>query len=237
MTGSQPDQENGIAVVFGATGSIGGAIVRQLEAAGRYSRVLSLSRRSDRPVDITDEASVQRAADQIASTGADLRLVIVATGFLHDAQFGPEKSFSALDPAHMAAAFANNAIGPALVMKHVLPLLPRRGRSVFAALSARVGSISDNRLGGWHSYRASKAALNQMIRTCSIELARRKPDAVCVALHPGTVDTGLSRPFSKSGLNVRPPETAARELLDVIDGLTPVQTGGFFDHTGKAVAW
>lgn len=235
MTGTQPDQDGGLAVVFGATGGIGGALVRHLESDGRYSRVLSLSRRSEEPVDITDENSVRRAADQIAATGMDVRLIVLATGFLHDESFSPEKSLSALDARHMAKAFAINAIGPALVMKHVLPLLPKQGRSVFAALSARVGSISDNRLGGWHSYRASKAALNQLVRTCSIEVARRKPDAICVALHPGTVDTGLSRPFSKSGLDVRPPDMAAQEILSVIDGLTPAQTGGFFDHTGKAV--
>lgn len=222
---------------MGGSGGIGGALVRQLESQGRFAQVLSLSRSGKAGVDITDEDSVRRAAGEIANRSDEVRLVILATGFLHDAAFSPEKSLSALDPAHMAKAFAVNAIGPALVMKHVLPLLPRHGRSVFAALSARVGSISDNRLGGWHSYRSSKAALNQLVRTCSVELARRKPEAICVALHPGTVDTGLSRPFSRSGLDVRSPDTAAQDLLSVIDSLEPAQSGGFLDHKAQPIAW
>jgi NAD(P)-dependent dehydrogenase (short-subunit alcohol dehydrogenase family) len=149
----------------------------------------------------------------------------------------PERSWREVDAAAMARAFAVNAIGPALLMKHFLPLLPRRGRSVFATLSARVGSIGDNRLGGWYSYRASKAALNQLVRTASIELRRRAPEAVCVALHPGTVATGLSAPFARAGLEVRSPEVAAADLLRVIGGLTAADSGGFFDHRGVAVPW
>lgn len=229
--------DGGLAVVIGASGGIGGALCAALRADGRFAQIAELSRSGPDPVDVTDDASVARAAERIAGTGLALRLVIVATGFLHGGGFEPEKSLTSLDPAHMARAFAVNTIGPALVMKHFLPLLPRSGKSVLAALSARVGSIGDNRLGGWHSYRASKAALNQMIRTCAIETARRRPEAVCVALHPGTVETGLSRPFSKSGLDVRPPETSARDLLAVINGLTPVDSGGFFDHHGKPIGW
>ncbi len=149
----------------------------------------------------------------------------------------PEKSWRDLDPAHMARAFAVNAIGPALLMKHFLPLLPRQGRSVFATLSARVGSIGDNRLGGWYSYRASKAALNQFVRTAAIELGRRQPGAICVALHPGTVSTPLSAPFVKAGLDVQTPEEAAARLLDTIEGLGPGSSGGFFDHRGNPVPW
>ena len=122
-------------------------------------------------------------------------------------------------------------------MKHVLPLLPREGRSVFATLSARVGSIGDNRLGGWHAYRASKAALNQLVRGAAIELGRKRREAICVALHPGTVDTPLSRPFARSGLDVRKPDVAAAEILAVIDALTPADSGGFFDHKGERVAY
>ena len=122
-------------------------------------------------------------------------------------------------------------------MKHFLPLLPREGRAVFATLSARVGSIKDNRLGGWHSYRASKAALNQIVRCAAIELARTRPDAICVALHPGTVDTGLSTGFAKAGLDVQTPEVAAERLLAVIDGLTADDSGGFRDHLGEPIPW
>jgi NAD(P)-dependent dehydrogenase (short-subunit alcohol dehydrogenase family) len=161
----------------------------------------------------------------------------VATGFLHNAETRPERSLRDLSPEHMAKAFAVNAIGPALLLKHFVPLLPRTGKAVFAVLSARVGSIGDNRLGGWHSYRASKAALNQIVRTASIELARARPEAICVALHPGTVDTALSTPFAKRGLDVRAPGDAARQLVDVIAALTPRNNGAFLDYRGRELAW
>ena len=137
----------------------------------------------------------------------------------------------------MAQAFAINAIGPALLFKHFLPLLPRNGKSVFATLSARVGSIGDNRLGGWFSYRASKAALNQIVRTAAVELGRSHREAICVALHPGTVDTRLTLPFRKAGLDVQSPDCAAERLLAAIDKLGPEHSGGFFDHRGSAVPW
>ena len=128
--------------------------------------------------------------------------------------------------------FQVNAIGPALVMKHFLPLLPRQGRCVAAFLSARVGSIGDNALGGWYGYRASKAALNQLVKTASIEMTRRNRQSVCVALHPGTVDTALSQPFAKTGLKVRPPEEAASDLVGVLNGVTPADTGNLLDFHG-----
>ena len=223
------------AVVIGASGGIGAALAAALEADG--VPVVRLSRRSDPPLDLLDEASIAAAAEAADANQGAVRLVIDATGFLHDADFRPERGLKELDPAHLARAFALNATGPALVMKHFLPLLPRKGRSVFATLSARVGSIGDNRLGGWHAYRASKAALNQLVRTAAIELARRKREAVCVALHPGTVATRLSEPFSKSGLDVRTPEVAAEDILQVIAGLKPAQTGGFLDHKGKVIPY
>jgi NAD(P)-dependent dehydrogenase (short-subunit alcohol dehydrogenase family) len=164
-----------------------------------------------------------------------LRLVIDATGFLHDADFQPEKSLRQIDPAHLARSFAINATGPALLMKHFLPLLSRTERAVFATLSARVGSIGDNRLGGWYAYRASKAAVNQLVRTAAIELARTRPKAICVALHPGTVDTGLSGPFAKTGLETQSPAQSAARLIAVIDALTPEKTGLLFDHLGKQI--
>ena len=164
-------------------------------------------------------------------------MVINATGILESEGCVAEKTFRQLDAAEMAPAFAINAIGPALLMKHLLPLLPRTGRSVFATLSARVGSIGDNRLGGWYSYRASKAALNQIVRTAAIELGRSRPDALCVAIHPGTVATRLSQRFAKSGLDIQSPETAALRILTVLDALLPNASGGFFDQHGQPIAW
>ncbi len=219
------------AVVIGA-GGIGAALADALRAEGRL--VLVLGRATG--LDLLDEASIAAAAGLVAQAGVP-RLVVDATGFLHGGGFVPERSWRELDPVHMAQAFAVNAIGPALLMKHFLPLLPRQGIAVFATLSARVGSIGDNRLGGWYSYRASKAALNQLVRTAAVELKRRAPEAVCVALHPGTVATGLSAPFARSGLEVRPAAQAAGELLAVIAGLKPADSGGFFDHKGIAVPW
>ncbi len=227
---------NGVAIVFGASGGVGQALVEAIAKSGRFDHVVSFSRSSSPPIDLLDEASLQQAAAFAASKG-EIRLVINATGFLHDGAQGPEKSLQQIDPIKLARAFALNAIGPALIMKHVLPLLPRTGKSVFATLSARVASIGDNRLGGWYSYRASKAALNQLVRTAAVELARRAPSAVCIALHPGTVATPLSAPFSKDGLDVQSAEVCAARLIDVIDRLSPDQTGGFFDHFGVPIPW
>jgi NAD(P)-dependent dehydrogenase (short-subunit alcohol dehydrogenase family) len=227
----------GIAIVVGASGGIGGALCRRLSLQSRFSTVLALGRGSSPALDLTDEESIAVAARHVAGVGAELRLFIDASGLLHGDGMSPEKSWRDLDPAHMARAFAVNAIGPALLMKHFLPLLPRRGRSVFATLSARVGSIGDNHLGGWYSYRASKAALNQFVRTAAIELGRRQPGAICVALHPGTVATPLSAPFVKAGLDVQTPQEAAERLVNVIDRLPPGSSGGFFDHRGDPVPW
>ena len=225
----------GVAVVIGASGGIGAALLGALKAGGGYRDVVAFSRANTPGFDITDEASLRDAA---ASLGPAVpRLVIDATGFLHDGKQRPEKSWRELDPAQMARAFALNAIGPALIMKHFLPLLPVERVSTFATLSAKVGSIGDNRLGGWYSYRASKAALNQLVHTAAIELARSRPEAICVALHPGTVATPLSAPFAKAGLEVRGADTAARELLAVLARLTPADSGGFFDHKGCALPW
>jgi NAD(P)-dependent dehydrogenase (short-subunit alcohol dehydrogenase family) len=226
----------GIAVVFGAGGGIGRALVEALQRANCFKQVVSFSRTTAPSIDLLDEASLERAAS-FASALGDIRLVIDATGFLHDERQAPEKSLRQLDPTALARAFALNAIGPALIMKHVLPRLPRAGKAVFATLSARVGSIGDNRLGGWYAYRASKAALNQLVRTAAIEMARRAPDAVCIALHPGTVATPLSAPFAATGLEIHTPEQAASDLLEVVDRLTAEANGGFFDWRGQPVPW
>lgn len=224
-----------VAVVIGASGAIGGAMADLLEQDPAISTVLRFGRSlPGTAIDLADEATIANAAAHAAGAGS-LRTVIVATGELHQ----PEKSMRALDGETLTRAFAVNAIGPALVAKHFLPHLPRNGRSVFAALSARVGSIADNRLGGWHGYRASKAALNQLVRTLAIELARSRPDAICVTLHPGTVDSALSSPFQA---NVAPeklfrPAQAAAALLSVLAGLTPSDTGGFFAWDGQAIPY
>ena len=232
--------------MIGASGGIGRALVDALASRADVRDVRALSRTliaSDHPkispgtLDICNEDSVRDAAGEIAA-GEAPDLIIVASGILSDgAALQPEKSYRQQDAEAFQRVFAVNTIGPALVAKHLLPLLPRDRRAVFAALSARVGSISDNRLGGWHAYRASKAALNMLIRNYALELARTHKQAVCVGLHPGTVDTALSAPFQS---NVAPeklfsPAQSAGYLLHVLGNLTPEQSGRVFDWAGKAI--
>jgi NAD(P)-dependent dehydrogenase (short-subunit alcohol dehydrogenase family) len=224
------------ALVIG-TGGLGAALVQALQP--HHTQVLALGRRTQPAIDYAHETSVQEAARQTAERCADapLRCLVVATGFLHGEVGQPERSWSQLDPAYLSHAFLVNTIGPALVMKHFLPLLPRQGACVAAFLSAKVGSIGDNGMGGWYGYRAAKAALNQLVKTASIEQHRRNREAALVALHPGTVDTPLSQPFSKSGLNVRPAEVAAREIVAVLRGLGPQDNGRFVDYQGQTLPW
>ena len=228
------DSTDYAAVVIGASGGIGAAAALRLERSGRYAVVHALSR-SGTGLDLEDETSIAAAAARVAE-GPAPGLVFVATGVLHNG-FEPERSWRALDSEHLLRDYRINAVGPALVAKHLLPLLPRDGRAVFAALSARVGSIGDNRLGGWHSYRASKAALNMILRNLAVEVGRTHPQAVVAGLHPGTVDTGLSAPFQK-GVK---PETlftaaySAERLLAVIDGLTPADSGGVFGWDSERI--
>ena len=222
------------AVVIGASGGIGAALVEALADEDIAVTGLARSFDGDRHIDITDEASIAAAAARLDQSPD---LIIVATGALEVGANTPEKTYRDLDADALAAAFAINATGPALVAKHFLPLMPKTGRTVFAALSARVGSIGDNRLGGWYGYRAAKAALNQLIRTLAIEEKRRNDRSIVVALHPGTVDTALSRPFQA---NVRAgslftPDRAAVQLLDAIDALKAPDSGRIFDWEGKEV--
>jgi len=229
---TQTDEQ--AAVVIGATGGLGAALVRALEASGRYAVVHALSR-AGTGFDLEDEASIAAAAATVAG-GPAPSLVFVATGVLHHG-FEPERSWRALDAEHMLRDYRINAVGPALVAKHFLPLLPRDRRAVFAALSARVGSIGDNRLGGWHSYRASKAALNMLLRNLAVEAGRTHRQAVIAGLHPGTVDTGLSAPFQKG---VQPEklftaEYSVEQLLAVLDRLAPADSGGVFAWDGQRV--
>lgn len=218
------------ALIIGASGGIGAAICAGLQVRG--VGVTGLSRSRD-GLDLRDEASI---ADALAPLEPGFDLVFVATGQLQGAESPPEKTLRSLEPQAMADQFAVNCIGPAMVLKHALRLMPRDGRAVFAALSARVGSIGDNRLGGWYSYRAAKAALNQVIHTGAIELARTHPKALCVALHPGTVATSFTANYADRHKTVPPPE-AAQNLLNVLDGLTQYQTGQFFDWKGTQIPW
>lgn len=223
-------------LVWGASGGLGGAFVEALAAHPRVGKVFAAARSAPSPwrFDLADEASIASVA---ATAGAEgpLDLVIVATGMLHEAQLRPEKSWRQLEADTLARAFSVNAIGPALIAKHCLGLLRRDAKTVFACLSARVGSIEDNRLGGWHAYRASKAALNMLVRTLAIELRQRHPQAVCVALHPGTVDTPLSKPFQAAVDRQRllAPAQSARALLDVIDRLSPADSGRLWTWEGR----
>jgi NAD(P)-dependent dehydrogenase (short-subunit alcohol dehydrogenase family) len=194
--------------------------------------VVGLSRSAD-GLDVTEEASVARVLGGLAG---EFDRIIVATGALEIGGARPEKSLRALEPAAMLAQFALNAMGPALVVKHVLRLMPKAREAKLAVLSARVGSIGDNGLGGWYSYRASKAALNQLIHTAAIEVARSHPFAVLACLHPGTVATGFAPAYVGNHPTVTP-EVAAAHLEAVLDGLTPAHTGGFYDWAGKVVPW
>jgi NAD(P)-dependent dehydrogenase (short-subunit alcohol dehydrogenase family) len=217
-------------LIIGASGGIGAALCDALVARGET--VVGLSRSGD-GLDITDEASIMRA---LSGVEGPFDRIVVATGGLEIDGNGPEKSYRELDADRLMAQFRLNAMGPALALKHVMPLIPRDGRAVLAVLSARVGSIGDNRLGGWHAYRAAKAAVNQIVHGAAIELARTNKQAIAVALHPGTVQTELTRKYVGRHPAVPPPE-AAQNLIRVMDGLDVPDTGGFFDWAGKVIPW
>ena len=237
------------ALVFGAGGAIGGAFVEALRASPRCAEVVALSRQpvpGDLRLDLEDEAGIAAAAESLRGR-APFHLMLCATGALHlpdgdGALRAPEKRLAEIDPATMARAFALNSIGPALLLKHFHDLLPVKERGLFAALSARVGSIGDNRLGGWYSYRASKAALNMILRTAAVEVARKRPLAVLAALHPGTVRSRLSAPFvtdaAAPGKRLLEPAEAATHLLAVLDALpADGASGSFHAWDGASVPW
>jgi NAD(P)-dependent dehydrogenase (short-subunit alcohol dehydrogenase family) len=229
--------EQRIAVVIGANGGIGAALCDNLARRSDFLQVHRISRNSDPALDILDEGSIENCAGTFRKLGITPDFVIVATGILHDGDKGPEKSLRELDADWMMQNYQINAIGPALIAKHFLPLMPKDRRTCFAALSARVGSISDNKLGGWHSYRASKAALNMLIRNLSTEWQRKNPQSVIVGLHPGTVETPLSAPFKGNPAHGRfTPDVAAAQLLAVLDGLKPEQSGQLFAYDGRVIA-
>jgi NAD(P)-dependent dehydrogenase (short-subunit alcohol dehydrogenase family) len=231
------------AVVIGASGGIGSAFIELLCAEEQVGRVFAFSRKGSgaahdkithRTIDLENEFSIEKAANSISDT---VRLNIIATGFLHGGNVQPEKSLNDLNADHMHKTFMINCYGPALAFKYFLPKFPRAGKSVMGALSARVGSISDNRLGGWYSYRASKSALNMMIKTTAIEAARKWKETAIIGLHPGTVDTALSEPF-KSNVptdKLFKPEQSARYLLEVVNGIEAKDSGQIFDWQGKII--
>ncbi|GGE12106.1 SDR family oxidoreductase [Polymorphobacter glacialis] len=218
------------AVIIGATGGLGTALA-DLLSTNPNTRITRLSRSTG--LDLTSPASITAAAAAL-STPPDL--VIVATGLLHAESLAPERALRQLSAAAFTQAFAINAIGPALIAQAFLPLMPRNRRTVFAALSARVGSISDNRLGGWHAYRASKSALNQILCTIAIEQARTNPENIVLGLHPGTVDTGLSKPFQRGVAKLFTPAESAAHLLAVIASATPAMSGRIYDWQGTEIA-
>ena len=235
------------ALVVGASGGIGGALTAALAAHPRVGRVFALARDVGRvpggdkvvtgSIDVEDEATIAGAAASIAERTDALDLVLVASGLLHGPDLKPERGYKHMTPDAFARLFAVNATGPALVAKYALDLVPPERKAVFAAISARVGSIEDNRIGGWHAYRASKAALNMVLRCLAIEVGRKRPLAVVAGLHPGTTDTGLSDPFQANvpeGKLFAPAYTASM-LLNVLDDLTPDDSGRIFAYDGEVV--
>jgi NAD(P)-dependent dehydrogenase (short-subunit alcohol dehydrogenase family) len=234
--------------VIGASGGIGQAVVQLLSDVPSVRLVHAFSRDATNsrdgkihrlPIALLDEQSIKSAVE-FAASRTPLDLVFVASGMLHrDHAVQPEKTMRALSMIAMAEVFNVNTIGPALLAKHFLPAMRKTGKTVFVALSARVGSISDNRLGGWVSYRASKAALNMVVKTIAVEQARHRPESIVVSLHPGTVDTALSKPFSAgvSENSLFTPEHSAACLLKVIDGLNVTDSGGFFAWDGAAIEY
>jgi len=218
------------ALVIGSSGGIGNAVMQALQAEGFAVTGLS---RSEHGLDICDEASIER---HLKDLSGPFQRILITTGALEVGGHRPEKAMQQLSSEAMIELFKVNTVGPALLLKHALRLLPRKEPAVLAALSARVGSIADNRAGGWHSYRASKAALNMIVRGAAIELGRTRKQAICVALHPGTVATPLTEPYRGRHPSVSP-EEAAGNLLRVIDDLQPSDSGGCFDWAGKAIPW
>jgi NAD(P)-dependent dehydrogenase (short-subunit alcohol dehydrogenase family) len=232
------------AAVWGASGGIGRAFVRHLADDPACASVVGVSRTGIPEsgkigsviYDPHGHETISEAAATLAEGGAP-QVMIIATGTLHGQGYEPEKALRQLREDAFLEVMRINALLPAMIAQALLPRLPE-GRSVLAALSARVGSISDNRLGGWHSYRASKAALNMLVRNIAIEAARKHRDAVVAGLHPGTVDTSLSEPFQANVPEGKlfTPEYSAGKLLKVIDSLEPSQSGETFDYAGKLIA-
>ena len=221
------------ALVIGASGALGSAFCQLLNQDPQCAYVRELGRNSVPCLDLEDADSIASAAAELTEE-APYQLILHAAGLLHRDEIKPEKSYSAIEADALQSVFQVNTIGPALVLRHFLPLLDPCG--AMAMLSAKVGSIGDNRLGGWYAYRASKAALNMLIKTAAIELARTRPQTRLLSLHPGTVISGLSQPF-RGASAARPASIAAHELLSLIDRLAPADSGNFFAYNGERLPW
>lgn len=245
------------AVVVGASRGIGLEFVRQFLQMPEMGIVFAAARQPiaspdlaelatqapDRlclvPMDVTDEAAIAAGVAKISAIAPQVHWVVNCVGLLHEGELQPEKSLKQLNPDHLLRYFQVNSIATALLAKHLLPLLKHGDRSVFASISAKVGSIGDNQLGGWYGYRASKAALNMFVRTAAIEYRRRNPNTIVVALHPGTTDTDLSKPFQRNVPpdKLFPPERTVQQLLGVMNNLTPQDSGEFFSWNGDRLPW
>ena len=231
------NKEN-IALIIGGTGSIGSAVANELKSKN-FTSIISLSRSSEPSLDLLDESSIQEAAAFIKKKSKPISLLFDATGILHDEDLNqmPEKTYKNIDFLFMKKNFEINVMGPALIIKHFLPLLDTEQKSIFSTLSAKVGSISDNRYGGWYSYRASKAALNQIIKTTSIELKVKNKNAICVAIPPGTVTSKLSKPFQKNNLKIQSKEESAKNIVQILENLQLTDSGSFLNWDGSEIRW
>ena len=228
--------KNNIAVVIGNSGSIGSAIEKELSDQG-FKNIIGFNRSSNPRLDLLNEETIAQSAQFIKDQNTPVSLVFDATGLLHDDNNMPEKTYKNIDQIFMRKNFEINVMGPALIMKYFLPLLDKEEKSIFASISAKVGSISDNRYGGWYSYRASKAALNQMIKTASIEMKMKNQKAICLAIHPGTVESKLSKPFQKNDLTIQSPQESASNIFKILTSSTSKDTGSFYNWDGKIIDW
>jgi len=228
--------KNNIAVVIGNSGSIGSAIEKELSDQG-FKNIIGFNRSSNPRLDLLNEETIAQSAQFTKDQNTPVSLVFDATGLLHDDNNMPEKTYKNIDQIFMRKNFEINVMGPALIMKYFLPLLDKEEKSIFASISAKVGSISDNRYGGWYSYRASKAALNQMIKTASIEMKMKNQKAICLAIHPGTVESKLSKPFQKNDLTIQSPQESARHIFQILSNSQVEDTGCLINWDGKKIAW
>jgi NAD(P)-dependent dehydrogenase (short-subunit alcohol dehydrogenase family) len=232
MMQSLPDQFH--TLIIGSSGAIGQAFDRLISAEPRSGQMTRISRQSEIAMDLTDSASIAQAA-LVAKAQAPYHLILVCTGILHSANLMPEKKLGDLDQIQMQTIFQINTIGPALILKNFTELLAK-DRSIFCFISAKVGSIEDNRLGGWYSYRASKAALNMVLKTGAIEIARNRPNTNVVAMHPGTVNSPLSAPFGGAEKG-QDPLHAAEKMLHSLDQLQPNKQATFLSYDGSVLPW
>ena len=226
--------KNDVAIVIGSSGGIGSSVYRLLKNSEQYDQVLGFNRNSKLKVDITNEQDLQNLKDKILNENLNVKVLFNAVGYLHDVNYFPEKKVENINLNYMKKSFLINSIGSALLIKYIAPLMSDNTNSILACLSARVGSITDNHLGGWYSYRASKAALNQIIKTASIEYKRKKSKLILISLHPGTVATNLSKPFINNK-KILSPDNAAKNIINVLDQISPEESGSLIDYNKQKI--